>query len=113
MSKEKQTAEEILEPLIYKNVDGFGDAITPHSAELAMEIFANQIEAEIQKEIDELKKDNDDAHFFLDKMKLEYDKLKQSADEMVSHLEDAINIPLDSTNYEKYMKVIDNYKKLI
>jgi len=39
-----KTKEEILKPFIYKNVECFGDAVTPDGAEEAMETYACQRE---------------------------------------------------------------------
>ena len=68
---------------------------------------------EMQNEIEELKSKVSDWELVTNHLRDKHTTLKQSADEMASHLEDAINITIDSTNYDKYMKIIENYKKLI
>lgn len=42
--------EEILKPYIYKNIVGFGDAITPDCADEAMIIYASQQTSELKAE---------------------------------------------------------------
>jgi osmotically-inducible protein OsmY len=126
MSKEKQTAEEVFESIIGCHPDELHLCIVD-----AMQEYANQQKAEMQKEIEELKEKEikgDRRIVVLEHEKVvlqsDYKQLKQSADEMAETLE----IVKECSNYKRVKKytvtnpnlwttlidnALENYKKLI
>ena len=135
---EKQTAEEILNSQYLKShnfdedesINNHWNTFSLTIAHLAMQEYANQQTQELQRQVESLKSDldlskelsNDQLRKWVKrngelqsevlKLRIEYTQLKEAADEMAGNLEDAINITIDSSNYDRYQKIINNYKHL-
>jgi hypothetical protein len=92
---ETKTAEEILKPYIYKNVEGFGDCVTPEGAESAMETYATK---QTTLAVEELKELNQDLSILRDAERQAKEQIQSSLTSQLKEMTDDRDCAVHASN---------------